>query len=202
MKNPNSTFVVFALIIAFTLVGCAGPAQTPPRPATPSSICKRPMPSLSALEQAVIAQINVARTNPTRYVKLISKQAVDNALTREAIQFLKKVKPVPALHPSACLCLSARDHVQNTGPKGTVGHEGFSERVHRYLSGNPGYIGENVSYGRNSAEEMVMDWIIDKGVASRQHRKNIFNPAFANIGVACGPHAKYRHMCTTVFSER
>jgi hypothetical protein len=42
--------------------------------------------------------------------------------------------------------------------------------------------------------------IIDSGVASRGHRRNIFHPDLAVVGVACGPHRDYGAMCVMDFA--
>ncbi len=63
-----------------------------------------------------------------------------------------------------------------------------------------GSAGENISYGQHEAREIVCSWIMDAGISSRGHRKNIFNPSFGAAGVACGPHAVFRTMCVMDFA--
>ena len=97
------------------------------------------------------------------------------------------------------LCQAAKDHVNDKGPKGGVSHTGsdgsrFSQRANRYGNGgSPG--AENISYGRHTAEEMVISWLIDKNTPSRGHRKNLLNPRYRYIGVGCGYHKKWKIFC-------
>ena len=60
--------------------------------------------------------------------------------------------------------------------------------------------GENVSYGKASAREVVLALIIDDGQPARKHRKNIFNPNFNVAGAAFGPHARFGTVCSMDFA--
>jgi len=180
--------------------------------------------AMSQEELAVVEELTLARTKPLEYAKFIENyrrqfkpdgtvsfdgrnlgtQEGTNAVN-EAIVFLKKVKPLSAIKGARSLALAARDHVKDTGPKGATGHEGTDgsrspDRVARYGK-TKSTEGENISYGPKDARAIVMQLIIDDGVAGRGHRANIFNPDFRIAGVAIGPHAKYGTMCVMDFAD-
>lgn len=164
------------------------------------------------LERAVLAETNLARTNPVEYAKvlvamrrhyrgdryappgavpLVTREGV--AALDEAIAFLRATRPVPPLVPSGGLTHAARDHVADTGPAGLYGHVGsdgskVDERVSRYGVWS-GALGENIQYGGATAREVVANLIIDDGVPGRGHRALIFNPVYRWVGIASGPHA-------------
>ncbi|HEX5791506.1 MAG TPA: CAP domain-containing protein, partial [Luteolibacter sp.] len=127
------------------------------------------------------------------------------AAVKEAIEFLKQAKPMAAMTPSEGLALAARDHVNDTGDKGLTGHKGTDgsmpqDRILRHGKVNS-TCGENIAYGPDEARSIVMQLIIDDGVANRGHRKNIFSADFKTAGVAMGRHRSFDTMCVITYAD-
>jgi uncharacterized protein YkwD len=153
---------------------------------------------------AVLRELNLARENPKLYANFAAEsrpfhlieggRAVD-----EAIRFLNKARPLPPLTLSPGMCRAAADHCSEQ-IAGQLGHDGSDrsspgDRISRYGGWSTTW-GENISYSQKTARGVVLALIIDDGVRSRGHRKNIFNPKFNYAGAASGPHARYRTVCT------
>lgn len=177
-------------------------------------------------EQAVIAEMNRCRTNPSDYAETTLKkhlerfvdgniyQKSDGALiitkegsarVLEVIEELKKMQPVEPLTYDEELAKAARFHCEDCGPDGLTGHNSsdgtsMGKRVSRFVKDRMS-LGENISYGSSIAEDIVLKLVIDDGVPSRGHMKNIMSSSFHRAGVAIGPHKQYRYMCTIDFSE-
>ena len=178
---------------------------------------------LSPLENAVIQEINMARTNPRSYAAFLGewKLYFDGRLLKipgdrsiltkegatavdEATNVVRSMSPVARLSPSKGMSLGAKNHVKDQGSSGSIGHRGRDgstvwDRVNRYGTWEKS-IAENISYGSNRARNIVMGLIIDDGVSDRGHRKNIFNPDFRVIGVACGHHGTHGTICVITFA--
>jgi hypothetical protein len=157
---------------------------------------------------AVIREINLARENPILYATFVAEarpfhmiehgRAVD-----EAVRFLRKARPLQPLALSPGISHAAADHCAEQ-IDGQLGHDGSDrsspgDRISRYGSWSATW-GENISYAQKTARGVVLSLIIDDGVRSRGHRKNIFNPKFNVAGAAFGPHARYRTVCTIDFA--
>jgi uncharacterized protein YkwD len=181
------------------------------------------MTYLTALEKQVVAEINRVRTNPRAYAKHVKelKKYFDGNLLKfpgeialqtnegeaavdECYEALMAAEPVDSLKPSKGMSRAAKDHAEDQGETTSTGHTGSDgstpfDRLGRYGEWLR-TAGENIDYGNNNGRRIVLSLLIDDGVASRGHRKNILNPEYKVIGVACGPHQQYRHMCVIDFA--
>jgi len=162
---------------------------------------------LSDLEKDVILETNMARSNPKKYAEMYINPNL-GAYAKECYEELIKSESRPVLFPKKGLSQAAKDHVADTGPKGITGHDGtdgssLSSRISRYGTWNIG-ASENISYGYNTAREIVLQLLIDDGIESRGHRRNIMDKNSKYVGIAAGTHARsgyrYRYMCVQDFA--
>jgi uncharacterized protein YkwD len=158
---------------------------------------------LSDLEKDIILEMNLVRSDPGKYAEMYINPNL-GAYAKECYEELKNSESRPLLFPKKGLSQAAKDHVADTGPKGVVGHDGtdgstMSSRINRYGTWGRG-ASENISYGYNTAREIVLQLLIDDGVESRGHRRNIMNMNTRYVGVATGPHTVYRYMCVQDFA--
>jgi uncharacterized protein YkwD len=176
----------------------------------------------AASGRAVIRELNLARQNPALYATFLQELRArmdgnllvlpghtrirtkeDTGAIDEAIRFLQTAQPLPPLALSRGMSRAAADHCADQA-SGGFGHEGrdrshAGQRIARYgnLSGS---WGENISYGKSSARDVVLALIIDDGLPARKHRTNIFNPNFNFAGAAFGSHARFGTVCNMDFA--
>ena len=179
--------------------------------------------NFKALEDGIVKEVNLARTNPGTYAAWLRGQRQyyrgtqlrrpgeapirtkeGLAAADEAIRWLEKQRRVGALGYSRGLSLAARDLVAPQGASGGFGHSGPdgstpSDRIERHGQWES-VIGENVAYGQRTARDVVAAFIVDDGVPGRGHRKNLYNAAFHVMGVDCGPHSTYGTTCAITFA--
>ena len=155
-------------------------------------------------EKRVILLTNLVRTDGELFAETFLKQYLalkgmkNNKYVRSLFKDLKGVKNLPLLLPEKDLYEIAREHATRSGVKGYEGHKGFRGRyaqvMNRYME-----VGENIYYGRYTAEEIVLQLLIDEGIEDLGHRNNILNPRFNSIGVSIKPHKSYDYNCVMSF---
>ena len=172
----------------------------------------------SVSERDLLNEINDARAHPQVYASYLEKlkpmfsgkeyrRTGYPALTTEegwvavddAIKFLQATKPLPPLRFSQGLYLAAQSHVKDQSATGKTGHKGsdstlIEERVKPYGTWQGG-IGENITYGDDSARERILTWLIDDGFPSRGHRRRLLSTDYNVAGISCGAHPEFSAMC-------
>ncbi len=102
------------------------------------------------------------------------------------------------------MSLAAKDHSNDQSKTGATGHTGSDnsdpfERMNRYGKWNI-TAGENIDYGSSNGLRIILQLLVDDGVSSRGHRKNILNNEFNISGVSINTHIKYRNMCVITYA--
>jgi uncharacterized protein YkwD len=186
---------------------------------------------LTGGEKDVILEMNKARADPKKYAELYIKpmlqynwggpfgansylapgktvytstQEGKNGI-QSCINDLSRRQSMSPLFPVKGLFLAAKDHADDTGPKGITGHTGsdrssMGQRINRYGKWNGG-AGENISYGHNTGRDIVVQLLIDDGVSNRGHRNNILNRSFKYAGGAIGSHSNFTYLCVIDYAN-
>ncbi len=176
-----------------------------------------------SVERQVVAELALARTQPRRYASFLRslRGHYDGDLYREpgrsalrtfegvqaleeAIAFLEGATPAGPLAWNEALFRAARDHAGDQGRSGATGHAGadgstLRGRIERHGTWL-GPIAENIQYGAGEARPIVIALLVDDGVASRGHRRNIFDPKLKVAGAALALHPAHRHVCVIDFA--
>ncbi len=194
-------FVLFlSVIVTFTACESIDKAQNTENGSPPPHGNQSPTP------KNILRELNAVRTNPKAYAFYIIKPRLNHfngkiytggtigLITQEGVQavqecisVLNTTAPMEALSLEKGLNTSAQWFANDQSATGVIGHTGSDgstsgERMNRYGKWSI-TCGENCAYGSKSAREIVVQLLIDDGVSSRGHRKNILNPAFKKVGI-------------------
>lgn len=130
------------------------------------------------------------------------------AVVEEAMKYMEALEPLGGVGVDSepGLALAAEDHVTDIGFTGAVSHNSSDgtngyQRVSRY--GKMKVFGESLWYGSPKADArcMVLDLIVDDGVASRGHRLCVLDPKYDIVGCAYGPHATFGTVSAMEFAK-
>jgi len=171
--------------------------------------------ALSKEEQDLFNEINQVRAHPELYVTYLKKmrplfvgkvykKTLETqegwAAVEDAIAYLLTLKAQSPFTMSQGLNKAAAAHIKDQGKSGSTGHMTtrsgamIEDRVKPFGTWE-GTIGENLTYGRESARERVLTWLIDDGFATRGHRKRVMSADYLVAGLSCGKHPEYEKMC-------
>ena len=216
MKSLNLFFPLLALVCLLSLFA----------PIAGSSAADGPRVSkgfLSEAESEILAEINLARTQPQQYAAYLedfkkyyegmrlllpgSKRALATfegvRAVDEAIAFLRAANPVPALEASEPAFSAAKDHAVDLITNSMTGHIGSdgtkpNDRLDRYARWLGG-IAESIVYKVDTARNNVIGLIIDDGNASRGHRNDLFNPDYHYAGLSRSEPSPNGQVCVIIY---
>lgn len=146
-------------------------------------------------EKMVFYYLNLARTQPRYFADSVLKtytgaRGHDNSWLKSSpyvaslYQHLVTMKPLAPLQPDRALFTSAACFAEAAGRKGITGHERKgTDCTLRYA--------ECCSYGMESALDIVLQLLIDKGIENLAHRQICLGP-YTRMGIAIRPHKDYR----------
>ena len=122
----------------------------------------------------------------------------------DAISFLKSIKPLEPLIWDENLAKSAKEHVDDIGPKGLLQYQSSDgtepeERICKYGTFIDN-LGENIDFGPNDEMGVIVSLTLDDGEENRPHRENLFKTDYKKIGIACGVHQSEYQMCVMDFA--
>lgn len=183
-------------------------------------------PNVQRFSKEIIQEINYVRQQPQNYIpflynrlekfkdEFIYKLSDDSDSylkskegKKAIIQLIEQLKITEALSPmtiSSYLEVAAMDHGSDISQNNIFSHTSsngasIKDRVERYCLWR-GSLGENMDFGSNNARDIVINLLIDDGVPSRGHRKNILSPDYKVLGAAIGPHSMFQYCCVINFS--
>jgi uncharacterized protein YkwD len=164
----------------------------------------------------IIKEMNLVRANPKCYIDKIKnlkrffrenilykprqnpiKTTEGPAAFDAAIDFLEKQATVLAVTGDGGLNKACQVHIDDIGAAGTSSHVSsqgnvsLSDRIEQFVEWD-GCCSETIDFGSSSAEEVIINLIVDDGIPERLNRNNLFNPSFRYVGVATGPHKEFK----------
>jgi len=157
---------------------------------------------LTIEEKNIIWLCNLARFDGALFTKTFLKEYIEKnqikytPYVKSLFSDLKKTKNENLFKPDKRIYGLAKEHAVWSGKKGKTGHKKFQDRAKRSKHSK---FAENAQYGYFMASDIVMDLLIDEGIQSLGHRKNILSPLYRYIGVSIQPHKVYKYNCVMDF---
>jgi hypothetical protein len=149
-------------------------------------------PQRSALETAVLDEINRARGDPQHYV--LKSYGFPRAQLETARTFLHAASPLAPLQLDDRLSAAAARQLADQGPRGEDNHTGSDGSTPMKRIQDAGFwssvTAEVIAVGEPTEGGAVAQLLVDP-----PHRDALFDHLLRSAGVACGPNARFGSMC-------
>lgn len=157
---------------------------------------------LTGTEKEVILYINLCRLYPADFAEIEVKKyngipgIKDPSLKKYKASLLKdlaKREPADVLEVDKALNDDAKCFSGELSRNNRVGHQRKECKQRQYA--------ECLAFGSQTARQVVLEWLIDSGVASLGHRKNCLNSKFGRTGISIASHKEYGKCAVAEFWE-
>lgn len=64
-----------------------------------------------------------------------------------------------------------------------------------------GKVAESLVYGSRNAQDAILQFLVDDGVAGRPNRGKMLDPTFTVVGVHCGPHKAFGNATSVIYAQ-
>lgn len=166
---------------------------------------------MSQEEKNAVLVTNLARVNPKLFLKVVLHDYVNhsfelapnNPYVLSLQRKLETMEALPPLKVEKVLNEVAFSHADYCGRSGHIGHKNFEKRsaiIEQQLK--HGYAGENCGYGWDAGLDFVIDLLVDEGIESLGHRKNILSSRFTSIGISIQPFKSGGYCMVQMFSAK
>lgn len=156
-------------------------------------------------EKLVIFYCNLARLDGRTFSDaLLNLRNSEDTCEKSLVETLDTTKDIPLLYPNEQLSKAAAAHASDIGSNGLIQHASSDgtatfDRIRKYYNGNA--LSENIAAGNGDAFKFVCQLLIDQGVPTYGHRRNILSSKYNRIGVAIHEHTKYKYCCVQDFAD-
>lgn len=231
MYKSALKFLIFVFAVLFCSFGSvsAQKKSSPKSPTKPvntpkSSPVSQKTNTSAKIELEILDEINLLRSNPQTFIQILEdlKNGIKNNVvilpngtkwqmnegTPALDDAIKSLKATGKLKPflfSNGLAQAANMQLADLQENMSLGHFGkdggdVESRIIRF--GIPGErYSENISYHVKDVRSAILIMIIDDGLKSRNHRKNLLSAQFSRIGTAFGKTPNDVGLCIVVFAD-
>lgn len=230
-KSTPKLLTFFIVVLCFSVVSIfAQKSKTKTKTSTKTSNTAKVSPkpqkinTISLIEQEILDEINLLRSNPQTYIKILEemKNGMDKNVVilpngtrwqmsegvsaiNDAINALKttgKLKPYTFSRGMANAANMQLTDLKENMSLGHRGKDGGDVETRLIKFGIPGErYSENISYYVKDVRSAILIMIIDDAFKSRNHRKNLLSTQFNQIGTAYGRGKNDVGICIVVFAD-
>ncbi len=175
------------------------------------------------LKNQILIEHNKIREDPRSYIPYVEekmKMLKGNVLHRprdtpietkegaagfeEAIEFLKKQRPVESLIFDERLSLASQTHAEELGKNGKTTHLSesdklISERLDDFCEWE-GFCSETLDFGYKKGRDIIISLLVDDGCAIRSQRNNLFYPDCKCLGIGTTVHKVFETVTVILYT--